>query len=83
MARSTARTRERLRTVEATFSPTRVEDLRPEGWDAIGWRGTWQALWNVDDPDSPYHGQTVWMPLLAESWIGLVPDEDLLDIQPR
>jgi hypothetical protein len=67
------------RTVVATFCPTRLDDVRPEGWAHIGWRGLWQALWTVDDSDSPYFGQTIWWPLDGAPWFGWVPDEDLFD----
>ena len=68
--------------VVATFSPTRLDDLTDHGWAAIGWRGTWQALWSLHEPTSPYHGQMLWMPLGEHQHLGLVPDEDLLDVEP-
>ncbi len=69
------------RKVVATFCPTRLDDVRPEGWARLGWRGVWQALWVVDDADSPYLGQTIWWPLDGEPWFGWVPEEDLFDVE--
>jgi hypothetical protein len=73
--------RPRQRTVIATFSPHRLQDLSPFAVQHVGWRGPWTALWTLDDPTSRYYGQTIWWPTAENERFGLVPDEDLADVQ--
>jgi hypothetical protein len=59
--------------VEATFRPTRLDDLKPEVKGKVGERGIFQAVWIVEDghyegqwamsPQDFNHWQFVWTPL--------------------
>jgi hypothetical protein len=37
--------------VNATFKPKRTDDLKSGVKEWIGYRGTWEALWLIDDED--------------------------------
>lgn len=52
---------DRYARVRATFRPQRTDDLKPEGFAAIGWRGLWDATWVVEAP-SHYAGEWAMMP---------------------
>lgn len=68
-----------LRTIVATFSPKRTDDLRPDLAPPIGYRGEWRFCWEIDH-DSPYLGQWCLMPTDHNVRSGWVPISDLADI---
>lgn len=39
---------ERGDVVVATFQPKRLDDLKPEARNWIGYRGTWEYLWTIE-----------------------------------
>jgi hypothetical protein len=71
-----------LNIVDATFNPTRTDDLQPGVADSIGLRCQWQAVWVIEE--GPYAGQWAYSPWKDEQGqyiVGLpfawVPREDL------
>ncbi len=67
-----------LRTQWATFTPKRLDTLRPEAVEHIGKTLQWRAQWYIEDEDSTYYGgQVAWLPADYNDWFGWVPDEDL------
>lgn len=69
--------------VDATFAPTRRDNLKPDVEDFIGRRLRWRAMWIIED--GPYEGQIAWMPVHAHEFapgVAWVPTEDLTDIGP-
>lgn len=62
--------------VVATFAPKQHDTLRPASIPHIGWRGEWQAIWEIEE--GTYVGQMAWMPTGIS--LGWVPSEDLDDV---
>lgn len=64
--------------VRATFTPKRLDDLKPEAKHFIGKAGVFQAGWIIEE--GPYKGQWAMLPDLETSrrfHVGWVPEDDL------
>lgn len=70
-----------LRTQWATFTPKRLDTLRPEASEHIGKTYLWRAQWVVTEEDGgPYVGQVAWLPDDHSIRLGWSPDEDLTPV---
>jgi hypothetical protein len=76
---------EQFETFTATLTPQRTDDLKPGVADWIGWRGTWQTCWIIDESDyegdwacAPLPDQDPLPPASAFAW---APSRDLSDIE--
>src|SRR5690606_29233534 len=66
----------------ATFTPKRLDTLRPEARAHIGKTYLWHRMWTITEDDGgPYVGQTAWQPD-PEFGVGWAPDEDLTPADP-
>ncbi len=68
------------RVIEATFSPKRLDTLKPEVRPLIGVRMQFDHLWRIDPEDGgPYVGQDAWQ-AKGHPEAGWFPTEDLDDV---
>lgn len=65
--------------VEATFAPSRTDDLR-DRVPPIGYRGKFQALWIIED--GPYEGDWAMQPDYDSPYVHWIPSRDLQDFAP-
>ena len=64
--------------VEATFQPQNLETLKERAVQWIGWRGTWEASWIIEE--GPYEGTFAMCVMNSRPPFLWVPEIDLTEI---